>query len=134
MFAQPTTAIVKTITVGDLVWGAKNTGATTTTPFRVRLLRGGVQVAEQTLANGLKAGEDTTFTFDRTQAQTEVARLAQVPNSGTVQIYNATGGECVQTVGQASQFDWQDPQWEIRVDPLNAVTTETAKANNNKTF
>ncbi|HLE57654.1 MAG TPA: hypothetical protein VJB15_11270 [Rhodothermia bacterium] len=135
MFAQATTAIVKTITVGDLVWGAKNAGAATTIPFRIRLLRAGVQVAEQNLANGLKAGEDTTFTFDRgTQAQTEVARLALVPNASTVQIYKATGGECVQTVGQSTQFDWQDPSWEIRVDPLQAVTTETNRSNNNKTF
>jgi hypothetical protein len=57
-----------------------------------------------------------------------------VPNAETRQIYNATGGECVQTVGQPTQYDWQDPQFEIRVDPASAVAAETNKSNNNRTF
>ena len=132
MFAQAVTAIVKTITVGNVGWGVKNAGASTTTTFRAQLWRAGVMVDEKTIA-GLAAGASTSFSFGRS-AQTEVARLGLVPPQLSQQIYNATGGECVQTVGQATQFDWQDPTWQIRVDPANAVTTETNKANNNKTF
>lgn len=132
MFAQAVTAIVKTITVGNVGWGVKNAGASTTTTFRAQLWRAGVMVDEKTIS-GLAAGASTSFSFGRS-AQTEVARLGLVPPQLSQQIYNATGGECVQTVGQATQFDWQDPTWQIRVDPAQAVTTETNRSNNNKTF
>jgi hypothetical protein len=72
--------------------------------------------------------------YHRAQSQTEVGRLGLVPNAETRQIYNATGGECVQTIGQPTQNDWQDPQWEIRVDQANAVTAETNKSNNRRIF
>jgi hypothetical protein len=135
MFAQATTAIVRTITVGDLSWGVRNAGpVAVTTPFTVQLLRGGVIVDTETVQS-LGAGETKMFTpYHRAQSQTEVGRLGLVPNAETRQIYNATGGECVQTVGQPTQYDWQDPQWVIRVDQANAVTAETNKTNNSRTF
>ena len=40
----------------------------------------------------------------------------------------------MQTIGQPAHYDWQDPQWEIRVDPANAVGAETNKTNNKLTF
>jgi hypothetical protein len=130
MFAQATTAIVRTITVGDLVWGVRNTGgADVTVPFHAQLFRGGVMV-DDTLITRLNAGASIPFRFHRLQSQTEVARLGLVPNSSTQQIYNSTGGECVQTVGQTSAFDWQDPAWEIRIDPQGAVASEVNRANN----
>ncbi|HUQ20507.1 MAG TPA: hypothetical protein VM099_12910 [Gemmatimonadaceae bacterium] len=131
MFAQATTATVKTITVGNLSWGAKNTGGSTAKNFDAQLWRGGTMVAEVHV-DSLRAGASIAFpVYRRPQSQTEVARLASNPNSSTQQIYNATGGECVQTVGQATQFDWQDPTWEIRLD---AVTNETNTTNNRRTF
>jgi hypothetical protein len=72
--------------------------------------------------------------YHRAQSQTEVARLGLVPDAETRRIYNATGGECVQTIGQPAQYDWRDPQWEIRIDQANAVTGEANKTNNNRTF
>ncbi len=134
MFAQAVQSIVRTITVSDMIWGVKNTGGSSVSAqFRVRLLRNGVMVSEQTL-NGLNAGATATFTYARPQSQTEVARLGLVPPSTTQQLYNATGGECVQTVGQASTYDWQDPTYEIRVDPLGAVTNDVNPSNNNRSF
>ena len=135
MFAQTTTAIVRTITVGDLSWGVSNTGsAAVTTPFTVQLLRGGVVVGTERVQR-LRAGETKMFIpYHRAQSQTEVGRLGLVPDAETRQIYNATGGECVQTIGQPAQYDWRDPQWEIRVDKANAVTVEANKTNNNRTF
>jgi hypothetical protein len=134
MFAQATTAIVRTITVGDLSWGVRNSGPVgVTTPFTVQLLRGGV-VVDTKPVQSLAAGATITFSYHRAQSQTEVGRLGLVPNAETRQIYNATGGECVQTVGQPTQYDWQDPQFEIRVDPASAVAAETNKSNNNRTF
>jgi hypothetical protein len=133
MFAQATTAIVKTITVGDLIWGVKNTGGSTAKGFHALLFRGGVKVADVAV-DSLRAGASRTFTLVRNPSQTEVARLALVPNASTQQIYNATGGECVQTVGQDSQFDWQDPQWQIQIDPAGAVANDINKSNNNRSF
>lgn len=134
MFAQAVTAIVKTITVGDIVWGVKNTGGSNvTTQFHAQLFRNGVLVRDQ-VVNSLNAGASVTFTYSRPQSQTEVARLGLVPESSTRQIYNATGGECVQTVGQDSQFDWQDPQYEIRVDPARAIANDINAGNNNRSF
>jgi hypothetical protein len=104
-----------------------------TTPFTVQLLRGGV-VVDTKPVQSLAAGATITFSYHRAQSQTEVGRLGLVPNAETRQIYNATGGECVQTVGQPTQYDWQDPQFEIRVDPASAVAAETNKSNNNRTF
>lgn len=134
MFAQVTTAIVKTITVSNLAWGATNTGGSTAKNFNVQLWRGGVMVADVQV-DSLKAGASVSFpAYTRPQSQTEIARLATNPNSTTQQIYNATGGECVQTIGQSTQFDWQDPTWEIRVDPAGKVTNDINTANNKKTF
>ena len=134
MFAQAVNAIVRTITVGDMVWGVRNTGATNvTTAFRIQLWRGSVMVDERPVAQ-LNAGASVTFTYDRNPSQTEVARLGLVPPAASQQIYNATGGECVQTVGQSTQFDWQDPTWEIRVDAGNVVTNDINTANNRKSF
>lgn len=134
MFAQATTAIVRTITVGDLVWGVKNTGGSAvTTSFHARLLRNGAVVADQTIAS-LNAGASVSFTYRRPQSQTEVARLALVPNSSTQQIYNATGGECVQTVGQDAGYDWQDPQWTIEVDAAGVIGNDINRSNNNRSF
>jgi hypothetical protein len=134
MFAQATTAIVKTITVGDLVWGVKNTGGSAVTvPFRAQLRRGGVIVADEPVAS-LAAGASRSFTYHRAQSTTEVGRLAVVPNATSSQIYNATGGECVQTIGQDTQYDWQDPQWSITIDGARAVSNDINLANNTKSF
>jgi hypothetical protein len=133
LFAQPTTAVVRTITVSNIVWGVRNDGASVTSPFRIRLLRNGTMVSEQ-VVNALNAGATFTATYARPQSQTEVARLAQVPNAVSRSTYNATGAECVQTVGQSATMDWQDPAYEVRVDPLLQVTTETNRSNNNRTY
>src|SRR5687768_13349745 len=133
MFAQPVTAVVRTITVGNVSWGVRNAGASTTTPFRVQLWRGGVMVDEELVPNGLAAGASASFSFSRS-AQTEVGRLGLVPPQLSQQIYNATGRECVQTIGQATQFDWQEPAWQIRVDPAHAVTAETNTTNNTQSY
>jgi hypothetical protein len=134
MFAQAVQSSVRTITVSDMVWGVKNAGASNvTTSFSVRLLRNGVVVSDRTVS-GLNAGASVTFTYARPQSQTEVARLGLVPPSTTQQLYNATGGDCVQTTGQSSQFDWQDPSYEIRVDPLGAVGNDINTSNNNRNF
>ncbi len=131
MFAQPTTAVVRTVTVGNLTWGVRNAGSSgVTTPFRVRLLRGGVVVGEE-IVNSLGAGATSTRVFTRPQSQTEVGRLALVPNSVSQQTYNATGGECVQTIGQTTAMNWQDPTLEVRVD---VVAGETNQTNNNRTY
>jgi hypothetical protein len=131
MYAQAVQAIVKTITVPNISWGVKNAGGTSITQnFHARLFRNGVQVADS-LVNGLAAGATKTFTYVRPQSQTEVARLGLVPPSTTMQLYNATGGECVQTVGQATQFDWQDPTYEIQID---VVTNDTNPTNNRRSF
>jgi hypothetical protein len=130
MFAQAVQATVRTITVPNISWGVKNGGGSTTQSFHARLYRNGVQVADE-LVNGLNAGATKTFSYARAQSQTEVARLGLVPPSTTAQLYNATGGECVQTVGQQSQFDWQDPAYEIRID---VVTSETNQTNNRRSF
>jgi hypothetical protein len=134
MFAQAVQAIVKTITVQNMTWGVKNTGGSNvTTAFHVQLFRNGTLVRDQ-IVNSLNAGATATFTYARPESQTEVARLGLVPPLTTQQLYNATGGECVQTVGQAAQYDWQDPQYEIRVDPAGAIATDINKGNNNKSF
>lgn len=134
MFAQATTTIVRTITVGDLSWGVRNSGpVAVTTPFTVQLRRSGV-IVDNKPVQILDAGATMTFSYHRAQSQTEVSRLGLVPNAEMRQTYNATGGECVQTIGQPAQYDWQDPQWEIRVDPANAVGAETNKTNNKLTF
>jgi hypothetical protein len=57
-----------------------------------------------------------------------------VPNATSSQIYNATGGECVQTIGQDTQYDWQDPQWSITIDGARAVSNDINLANNTKSF
>ncbi|HZJ00065.1 MAG TPA: CARDB domain-containing protein [Gemmatimonadaceae bacterium] len=132
MFAQAVQAIVKTITVPNMTWGVKNAGGGSATSFHVRLYRNGVLVSDQTVSS-LSAGATKTFTYSRPESQTEVARLGLVPPLATQQLYQATGGECVQTVGQETQYDWQDPLYEIRVDPANAIA-ETSKTNNNKSF
>jgi len=132
MFAQAVQAIVKTITVPNVTWGVKNAGGGSATSFHVRLYRNGVLVSDQTVSS-LSAGATKTFTYSRPESQTEVARLGIVPPLATQQLYQATGGECVQTVGQETQYDWQDPLYEIRVDPANAIA-ETSKTNNNKSF
>ena len=134
MFAQAVQSIVRTITVPNMVWGVKNAGpGNVTTAFRVRLYRNGVLVRDEQVSS-LSAGASATFTYVRPQSQTDVARLGITPPATTMQLYNATGGECVQTAGQDAQFDWQDPTYEIRVDPAGAVVSETNKSNNNRTF
>ena len=131
MFAQAVQSVVRTITVPNISWGVKNGGGTNVTQtFHARLYRNGVQVADETITS-LNAGATRTFTYARAQSQTEVARLGLVPPSTTMQLYNATGGECVQVAGQASQFDWQDPTYEIRID---VVASETNQTNNRKSF
>ncbi|HEX6574437.1 MAG TPA: CARDB domain-containing protein [Gemmatimonadaceae bacterium] len=131
MFAQAVQAIVKTIDVPDITWSVKNAGGTNVTQtFHARLFRNGIQVADS-IVNGLNAGATKTFTYHRPQSQTEVARLGLVPPQTTMQLYNATGGECVQTVGQATQYDWQDPAYEIRID---VVANETNQTNNRRSF
>jgi hypothetical protein len=136
MFAQPTTAVVKTITVTPVVFGVKNAGASdvpSVLVFLVQLVVNGQPITVP-VTGGLKAGETKTFSYTRPQSQTEVARMPQVPSATQQQLYNATGGECVQTVGQESQFNWQDPVFEVRVDPSNVVAAETNKSNNNKQY
>src|SRR4029079_11215068 len=134
MFAQAVQAVVKTITVPNMTWGVKNSGGSNvTTPFHVQLYRNGVLVSDQTV-NSLSAGATKTFSYSRPVSQTEVARLGLVPPLASQQLYQATGGECVQTVGQETQYDWQDPLYEIRVDPARAIATETNRTNNNKSF
>ncbi len=134
MFAQPTTSIVRTITVSNISWGVRNTGGSNvTTPFRIRLFRNGAMVSEQTV-NSLNAGAVFTASYSRPQSQTEVARLAVVPNSVSRSTYDARGSDCVQTVNQTSSMNWQDPAYEVRVDPLAQVTAETNRSNNNRTY
>lgn len=134
MFAQAVQAVVKTITVPNMTWGVKNSGGSNvTTPFHVQLYRNGVLVSDQTV-NSLSAGATKTFSYSRPVSQTEVARLGLVPPLASQQLYQATGGECVQTVGQETQYDWQDPLYEIRVDPARAIAAETNRTNNNKSF
>ena len=134
MYAQAVTAIVKTITVANMTWGVKNAGQTNVSvQFHAQLFRNGALVEDE-VVNGLAAGATKTFTFARPQSQTEVARLGLVPDANSQRIYNATGGECVQTIGQATQFDWQDPQYQIVIDQANAVPADINRANNNKSF
>lgn len=134
LFAQPTTSVVRTITVSNISWGVRNAGGSNVvTPFRIRLLRDGAIVSEQVVSS-LNAGATFTASYSRPRSQTEVARLAQVPNSVARATYNATGADCVQTVGQSSAMDWQDPAYEVRVDPLMQVTAETNRSNNNKSY
>jgi hypothetical protein len=133
MFAQAVQSIVRTITVPNMTWGVKNSGGSNVTgSFHIRLYRNGALVRDE-VVTGLNAGSTKTFSYARPESQTEVARLGLVPPATTQQLYQANGGECVQTVGQASQYDWQDPQYEIRVDPANAIS-ELSKTNNNKSF
>ena len=134
MFPQPTTAVVKTITVPAISFAVKNQGTAdvpATSVFVVSVIVNG-QTIPIPVTGGLRVGEARTiYTYSRAQSQTEVARMPQVPSATQRQIYNALGGECVQTIGQESQYDWQDPTFEVRVDSGSAVT-ESNESNNSK--
>jgi hypothetical protein len=136
MFPQPTTAVVKTITVPAIAFGVKNQGTAdvpSTAVFVVSVVVRG-QTIPIPVTGGIRAGETKmVYTYARSQSHTEVARMPQVPSATQKQIYNANGSECVQTIGQESAYDWQDPTFEVRVDSGGAVaeSNETNNAKNN---
>jgi hypothetical protein len=150
MQAQASQSSSRMITVPDVRWGVVNAGsADVATSFSVQLLADG-QVLQQHTVNGLRAGESRYFTYRRPRSQTEVARLALVPSQSSRQIYNATGGECVQVYRhppprttkaslEAYQrdlelYEWQDPAFRVVVDPSGAVANDQDRSNNTRDF